>query len=108
MPAIRLLLFRRVDDPLGFVVVVEEGEEPVVLFLRDRVELVVVALGTRDGQSEDGLAERVHAVEHGVHPELLGIDTPLLVEHRIPQKAGRDDLILRRVRAAGRRRSARE
>ena len=51
------LLVGRVDDALGLVVVVQEGEQPVVLFLRDRVELVVVALGTLDRQAEDALAE---------------------------------------------------
>ena len=37
---------------VGLVAVVEEGEELVVLLLRDRVVLVVVALGAADGQAE--------------------------------------------------------
>src|SRR5256885_1049848 len=41
---------------------VEEREEPVVVLLRDGVELVIVALGAAEGQAEDTLAERLHAV----------------------------------------------
>ena len=97
----------RVDRPAAFVVVVQEGEQPVVVLLRDRIELVVVALGALDGQAEDALADGVHAIEHRLHAELLGIDAAFLVDHRVAQEAGRDDLVLRRRSAAGRRRSAR-
>ena len=71
--------------------VVEEGEQPIILLLRERVELVVVALGALDGQAQDALADGVHAVEHGLHAELLGIDAAFLVDHRVAQEAGGDD-----------------
>ena len=77
-------------------VVVQEGEHPVVLFLRERVELVVVALGALDRQAEDALADGVHAVEHRLHAELLGVDAAFLVDHRVAQEAGGDELVLRR------------
>ena len=92
-----LLFLGRVNGDVGLVVVIEESEELVILFLRQRVELVIVALGALDGQAEDALADGVHAVEHGVHAELLRIDAALFVNHRIAQIAGGDDLILRGV-----------
>ena len=91
-------LLGRVDDGLGLVVVVQEGEEPVVLLLGDRVVLVRMALGALDGQAEDALADGVHAVEHGLHAELLGVDAPFLVDHRVAEEAGGDDLVLRGAR----------
>ena len=42
-------------------------------------------------------ADGVHAVEHRLHAELLGIDAAFLVDHRVAQKAGGDDLVLRGV-----------
>ncbi len=92
------LFVGRVDGDVRLVVVVEEREHPVILFLRERIVLVVVALGALDRQAEDALADRVHAVEHGLHPELLGIDAPFFVEHRVAQKTRGDDLVLRRMR----------
>ena len=88
----------RVDRLAAFMVVVQEGEQLVVVLLKDRIELVVVALGALDGQAEDALADGVHAIEHRLHAELLGIDAAFLVDHRVPQVAGRHDLILRGVR----------
>ena len=87
--------------------VVEEGEQPVVVVVRDRIVLVRVALGALDRQAEHALADGVHAVEHRLHAELLGVDAAFFVDHRVAQEAGGDALVLRRVRAAGRRRSAR-
>ncbi len=88
------LFLGRVDRDVRLVSVVQEGEHPVVLFLGQRVELVAVALSALDGQAEDALADRVHAVEHGLHPELLGIDATFLVDHRVAQKPRGDDLVL--------------
>ena len=90
------LLVGRVDRDVRLVGVVQEGEHPVILFLRERVELVAVALGALDRQPEDALADRVHAVEHRLHAELLGIDAPFLVDHRVAQEAGGHELVLRR------------
>ena len=50
-----------VEAVLGHVV--EEGVELVILLLRDRVELVVVALGAADGQAEPDGAGGVDAVD---------------------------------------------
>ena len=90
------LLRRRVDGDVRLVRVVQEGEDAVVLLLLERIELVVVALRALNGDAEDALPDRVHPVEHGFHAELLGVDAPLLVDHRVAQKAGGDDLVLRR------------
>ena len=59
---------------------------------------MIVALGALDGEAEDALADGVHAVEHGFHAELFGIDAAFLVDHRVAQEAGGDDLILRGMR----------
>ncbi len=91
-------LVGRIDDAGRLVVVVQEREEAVILLLRDRVELVRVALGALDRQAEDALADRLHPVEHRLHAELLGVDAPLLVDHRVAEEARRDDLILGGIR----------
>ncbi len=78
--------------------IVQKREHPVILFLRERIELVVVALRALDGEAENAFADGVHAVEHRLHAELLGIDAAFLVDHRVAQKAGGHDLILRGVR----------
>ena len=101
------LLLRRVDRDVRLVRIVHKREQPVVLFLLQRIVLVVVALCALDRDAEDRLADRVHAVEHGFHAELLGIDAAFLVDHGVAQKAGRDNLILRRIRQQIARRSAR-
>ena len=80
------------------MVVVEEREQTKILLVRDRVVLVRVALGTLNRQPEKRLADGVHPVEHRVHAELLGVHASLFVQHRVPQEAGRDDLVLRRFR----------
>ena len=93
----RQLLFRRVNDALRLVVVIQIREELVVLFLRQWIELVVVALGAGDGEAEERLADGVHPVVHGIHAELFRIDSSFLVQHGIAKKSGGDDLVLGRV-----------
>ena len=93
-----LLLVGRVDRDVRLVGVVQEGEHAVVFVLRQRVVLVGVALGALDGQAEHALADGVHAVEHRLHAELLGIDAAFLVDHRVAQEAGGHHLVLRGVR----------
>ena len=86
------LLGRAVGDHRRFMVVVQEGEEPVVLLLRHGVVLVIVALGALDGDAQHRLADAVHAVDQAVDAELLGVRTALLVEHRVAQEPGRHAL----------------
>ena len=92
------LVGRRVRHPLRLVVVVEKREDAEVFFLRDGVELVIVALGARNAQAEERLADGVDPVEHRVHAELFRIDAALFVQHRHAEEARGHDLILRRVR----------
>ena len=89
-----LLLFRSVDGDIGFVGVVEESENSIVLFLRQRIEFMIMALRALDGYAEDSLSDRVHPVVHGFHAELLGIDAALLIDHGIPQVARGHHLVL--------------
>ena len=91
------LLFRRVVNGPRLVVVVQEREEPVILLLRERIVFVRVALRALDGQAEDAFPDGVHAVEHRVHAELLGINRALHVAHRIAEKTRRRNLLLRRA-----------
>ena len=52
-------------------VLVKIGQQAVVVALRDRVELVVVAAGAAERQPEDRLAERVELLVGDVHLHLL-------------------------------------
>ena len=91
-------LGRRVDGGAGLVGVVEEGEQAVVLIVRERIELVAVALGALGRDPEHRLAEAVNPIEHLHHPELLRNDRSFLVEHAVAQKTGGHDLVLRGIR----------
>jgi hypothetical protein len=55
----------------GFVDAVEEGAEGVVVALRDRIELVVVAAGALEGQSQHRRADGVHPIGDVLLAELL-------------------------------------
>ena len=55
---------------------------------------MVVALRALDGHTQHGFADRIHAVEHGFHAELLGVHAAFLVGHGVAEKAGGDNLIL--------------
>ena len=92
---------------VGVLGVVEEGEEAEVLLLGERVVLVVVALGAGDGRAHPDGHRRVDAVDDGDVAELLVVGPALVVGHRVAVEGGRDELLVGRVRAAGRRRSAR-
>ena len=78
--------------------VVEEGEQAVILIVRERIELVGVALGALGGDPEHCLAEAVDPIEHLDHPELLRDDRPFLVEHAVAKESGGHDLVLRGIR----------
>ena len=80
----------RGDLEVGLVHVVEEGKEPVILALGDRVVLVVVALGTADGQAQEDGPGRVDPIDDRLDPELLDVDPPLLVDLRIAMEPGGD------------------
>ena len=89
---------RRGDLQVGLVHVVEEGEEPVVLALADRVVLVVVALRAADRQAEQDRARRVDPVDDRLDPELLDVDPPFLVDRRVAVEPGGDPLAERGAR----------
>ena len=78
--------------------VVEEGQEPVILLLCDRVELVVVALGAPDGQTQKRGAGRVDAVDDRLDAELLGVNAAFLVDLGIAMEARGNLLIDRGAR----------
>ena len=93
------LLFLRREHRLSRLVgIVDKREHPVVVALRERVVFVVVALSALDRETQNGLADRVHSVEHRLHPELLGIRAALGVDHGIAQEAGGNAIMLRRSR----------
>ncbi len=88
-----LPLAPRIHCNARFMSIIEKRKHAVVIFLRERVVLVVVALAALNRQPQDSLADAVHAVEHRLHPELFGIDAPFLVDHRVPQEPRRGDLV---------------
>ena len=71
---------------------VEEREELVVLLLRDRIELVVVALGAAERQAEDALAERLDAVGVVVGQVLFRDGAAFVRDHIVALEAGGDEL----------------
>ena len=88
----------RVDERvLRFVGVVQEGKQAVVIALRQRVVLVVVALGTSERQPHPDGRGRADPVDHGMEAKLERIDPALFVEHRVAVKSRGHDLIARRV-----------
>ena len=89
---------RLAERQLRLVAGVEEGHQPVIIFLRHRVVLVVVALRTADRQAEPDRADGVGAIDRALDAELFGIGAPLLIEGGIALEAGRDQLILCRLR----------
>ncbi len=93
-PAVDDLLALAVDPVLA---VVEEGHEAVEVLLRDRVELVVVALGARERAAEPHGPRRGDPVHQRLEAVLLDVDPALLVELAVAVEAGRDLLLERRV-----------
>ena len=78
--------------------VIEKREQSVVVFLRDRVELVVVAAGALERQSEPSHAERSDSVCNVLDAILLFDDPALGINHMIPIESSCDALLERRSR----------
>ena len=78
----------------GFAGAVEEGEDAVVFLLSEGVEFVAVALGALHGETEDGFADGVHAVDDAFDAELFGIGATFLVGHGMTEEAGGDVVVL--------------
>ena len=95
------------DRPAVLGDVVEEGEELVELFLGDRVELVAVAAGAAERQAQPDGRGGLDAIDDVLDGVLLGDDAPLAVAAMVAVEPGRDLLVERWRRAAGRRRAAR-
>ena len=78
------------------LLIVEEGEEPKVFLLRDRIEFVIVALAAADGQSEPHRASRGDAIKDRINAELLGVNAALAVHLRVAMEPGGNELRRRR------------
>ena len=72
--------------------VVEEGEEPVVVALRDRIKLVVVAAGALEREPHEGGGGRLDPVGHIFDAVFLRDDAPFGREHVVATEAGCDPL----------------
>ena len=72
--------------------VVEEGIEPKIIFLRQRVEFMVVALSAIQREAEERTAKCGNAIHHGLDAKLLRIDAALLVNLGVAVEAGGDFL----------------
>lgn len=75
----------RID--LGFVEVIEESEELVILFLADGIVLVVVTLRAADAESQPDGADGVGAIDDLLDAKLFAIDTAFTVGERVAVKA---------------------
>src|SRR5439155_15878451 len=70
---------------------------PVVVALRERIELVVVALCAGEGDAEKYGGGRVDAIHDTLDTELLGIDAAFLVDLRIAMETTGDLLLEGRI-----------
>src|SRR4051812_23233062 len=86
-----------IDNPLRFVVIIYKRKHAVILFLFQRIELVIMALRALYRNAEHAFTNAIHPVEHGIHAKLLWVHAALLVDHRVTQKTRGYDLILRRI-----------
>ncbi len=93
-----LLFLGSIRRDVRFMRIIQEREHAVIFIVREWIIFMRMALGALNGQPEDTLADRVHAIEHGFHSELLGINAAFLVDHGIAEESGRDVLVLRSVR----------
>jgi len=80
---------RRLADGLGAV---EDAGQRVIVALRDRVELVVVAAGTAQGQAKEGPADLVDLLVDDVDAKLglVGLDNREVAQD---EKAGRHQAV---------------
>jgi hypothetical protein len=78
--------------------VVEEREQTIVIPLRERVVLVVVALRAGDRGAEPHGTGRVDAIDERLPTRLLDVDAALLVQEGVAVEARRDALFARGVR----------
>ena len=87
-------LLRRRQFQRRLIDAVEEGEELVILALRNRIELVVVTLAAADRQAEENAAGRVDAIDDRLDAELFHVDAAFLVDLRIAVEAGGDQSLV--------------
>jgi hypothetical protein len=77
--------------------VVEERHEAVVVALRERIVLVVVALCAGEGSAQPDRGRRVHAIDERLPARFLDVDAAFLVEERVAVEAAGDELVRRGV-----------
>ena len=83
----RCFEFRFVESQVGFFLIVEEREEPIVFFLFYRIEFVIMALSTTYGKSKPHSARGRDAIKDAVDTKLLWINTAFLVDLGIAMKS---------------------
>src|SRR5262245_11583865 len=74
------------------VVVVEERDKLVVFALLERVELVIVALGAANCQTEERRSRRIESVINRIDAELFEVNPAFLVNRGVAVKARGDFL----------------
>ena len=84
----------RVRNLPALVDAVEEAEQPEIVLLADRVELVVVAPRALDAHAQQRASERVHTVGDVLDPILLRDDAALLALHVVAIEAGGQPLLV--------------
>ena len=82
----------------GFILIIEEREQLVILALADGIELVLMALGTTDGEAHPHGPRGVGAIPDRFDPKLLRVGPAFLVDERVPMKTRGDELLRGGVR----------
>ena len=88
----------RIGNLPRLVHAVEEAEEAEVFLLRQRVVLVIVAARALRADAEERAPERVDAIDDVLRPVFLRDDAAFLALHVIAIEAGRENLLVGRVR----------
>src|SRR5262249_39703801 len=89
---------RQREIEIHFIRLIEKRIELVELFLRDWVELVVVATGAADRQSEPADADHLRPIDDLFDAILFQVGPPFAIAERVPQEAGGEELLLGWIR----------
>ena len=72
-----------VDPRNRFIVVVQKRQQSIVLLVRDRIELVRMALSALNGEAEHGFAQAIEPIEQAFHAKLLVDDGAFFIDHAV-------------------------
>src|SRR5262249_22679895 len=82
------------DSAVARLGAAEDARHGVIVLLRDRIELVIVATGTRYGQTLEGLERGVDLLVDHVHLELLAVALVMGLRAKGEEAGGDEELRL--------------